>query len=160
MAKNVTKEKARLALSVAFNKATWNKATYEQNLAVLMATVALNAQLAMKDTEDGNEAAASIADCVAVFVQNPEKVRDFGQRCVKAFPALYVDVRPDQDAADQAQLNNFAAQVLQVYGLTERIHEVINRLQVHQDPLWRLYSPISWKKYWPWVSSNFFNCAA
>lgn len=161
----VTKEKQRLQLMTDLAAAIWKVARerdgrYRDDLNNLLMVVAMNAALALKETADGKQAAISIADAVTSYVRNPEYVLDFKRRCLATGMSLYENIVPEDDAADQEQLNQFALRALELFGVKQRVLQVICELQ-QSDPLSRCYSPIAWKKYWPWMAQNFFGqCAS
>lgn len=160
MATKVTKELLAFRLANDVNIAVWKvkpsqfNGNYADDLAALLMTIALCAKLAKKDTPDGREAGWQIAQMIALCIRDPAYVRDHFTRCVKTGFEMYSNIKPDDEAHDQAQLNSFALRALKLHNVGERIRQMMCQFQ--EDSTLRCYSPISWKRRWPWVSENIF----
>lgn len=161
----VTKETLTFQLAFDVNNAQWKTKKgiysngYDENLTALLMTIALCGRLAMKNTANGTEAAWQIAQLIGLFVRDPEDIRTHFGHCLRTGYDMYRDVKPDDQADDQTQFNAFVLRALgQHDGLLEHMRQMICQFQ--NDAKMRCYSPIAWKRRWPWVSLNIFGVAA
>lgn len=160
----VTKEKLAFQLAFDVNNAQWKTKQgiygngYDANLTAVLMTVALCGRIAMKDTTDGKEAAWQIAQLIALFLRDPEDIRTHFGHCLRTGYDMYRDVKPDDQADDQAQLNAFVLRALvQHDGLLERLRQMIEQFQTDKEM--RCFSPAAWTRRWPWMSLNIFGVA-
>lgn len=160
----ITLEKLAFQLAVDVNRTEWKSknplygSSYADNLAAVLMTITLCAKVAKKNTPDSNEAAWEIAQLICLFLRDPEDIRDHFTRCLKTGYPMYSDVKPDDQADDQTTFNAFVLRALELHGLLDVLRQKICQFQ--EDKLMRCYSPIAWKRRWPWTSQNIFGVVA
>lgn len=157
-----TKEKLAFQLALDVNNAKWKCMRsicgngYDENSTALLLNITLCGGLAMKNTEDGDNAAWQIARLVALFVCDPEFIRDHFDHRLRTGADTDCNVRPEDHAADQTQLNAFVLRAFaQYHGLRKRLRQMICRVQNNNQV--RCYSPSDWERRWPWVLKNIFD---